>query len=287
MAYRNFTANYTERERTHDEIAAQKAESLAERVALGQAYLDAHPTDIVVPFDRAVTSVELIEETRAARYEAIALNGGRATDINNVALEFPVLGHEFAGDGPVIALGTQPPLLAPVVAYFGMMPVLFNVFVTRAHQTEVIEKSPHRFHVDPEDTISFKLFVHLTDVDLDCGPFHALPADISRKVLDDVDYRGVTNLDDAVIDDLVGWDQVFALTGPAGTVGMADTTRCLHFGGRPRAAGKPLREMIVYHYLLPTSSLLVDDPKAARRFLRQVEPNRDPAFDALIGATLT
>ena len=33
--------------------------------------------------------------------------------------------------------------------------------------------------------------MHLTDVDEDCGPLHALPADLTAKVLDAVDYRGI------------------------------------------------------------------------------------------------
>jgi hypothetical protein len=44
----------------------------------------------------------------------------------------------------------------------------------------------------------------------------------------------------------VGWDSVVQVTGPPGAVALADTTRCLHFGGRPRAEGKPVRDMLVY-----------------------------------------
>jgi hypothetical protein len=278
--------SYAEREAAHDEIAAKKADVLAARAELGRAYLEANPSDIVVPYERACASVELIDETRAAREEAVALNAGRSTDVNNVALEFPVLGHEFAAAGPVIALGTEPLLLAPVVRYCGMIPILFNVFVTRAHQTEVVAHSPHQFHVDPEDTISFKLFVHLTDVDEDCGPFHALPAELSRQVFDAVDYRGVTSIEDERVDELVGFDKVFRLLGPAGTVGLADTTRCLHFGARPRVEGKPLREMIVYHYLLPTSIAFGPNGVDPRKFLAQLAPTADATWDALIGATL-
>ena len=76
--------------------------------------------------------------------------------------------------------------------------------------------------------------------------------------------------------------------GPAGTVALADTTRCLHFGGRPRAAGKPVREMIVYQYLLPTSSLLnPDGDEPPRRFLPQLEATGDDERDALLGHRFT
>src|SRR5207248_3073033 len=122
------------------------------------------------------------------------------------ALEFPVLGHHFAPDGNVIRLCTTPLILSPVVRYLGMMPMLFNLFVTRAHTTEFLPGTAHRFHLDPEDIRSFKVFVHLTAVDDDSGPFHVLPANATAKVLDAVDYRGVTMLVDEQIADLVGWD---------------------------------------------------------------------------------
>jgi hypothetical protein len=277
-------ATFAERLRWHDDLAEKKAEVLAERIDLGEEFVDAHPSHIEVPYERDVTSVVAVEETRGARDEAIALNNGRAAKLNNVALEFPVLGHHFAPDGPALALGSDPFFLTPIVRYFGMLPVLYNVFVTRAHQTELVTDSPHQFHLDPEDTTSFKLLVHLTDVDEECGPFHALPANRTQQVLGAVDYRGVERVDDKVVHDVVGWDDVVPVTGPAGTVAMADTTRCLHFGGRPRAEGKPLREMLVYHYLLPTSLLFADDED--RRFLPQLEATGERTWDALIGADL-
>jgi hypothetical protein len=279
---------FAERQRTHDDIATAKRAATAARADLAGDYLERHPAGVEVPHERAVAVVELVEETRAAREEALALSAGRSTDLDNGALQFPVLGSEFAADGPVLALATEPLLFAPVVRYFGMIPILFNAFVTRAHQVELKERSPHRFHLDPEDTISFKLFIHLTNVDADCGPLHALPADLTQQVLDAVDYRGVTMLDDDTVAGLVGWDAVVAVTGPAGTVGLADTTRCLHFGGRPRAAGKPVREMVVIQYLLPTSVLLAgEDAHDPRRFMPQLEPTGDPTWDALLGAVHT
>jgi hypothetical protein len=155
------------------------------------------------------------------------------------------------------------------------------MFVTRAHTNELLPYTAHRFHLDPEDTHSFKVFLHLTDVDEGCGPLHALPASLSATVLEAVDYRGVTYVDDERIAALVGWDSVVQVTGPPGTVALADTTRCLHFGGRPRAEGKPVRDMLVYQYLLPTSTLLEDEH--ARHFFPQLPFTGDDTWDALTG----
>jgi hypothetical protein len=80
---------------------------------------------------------------------------------------------------------------------------------------------------------------------------------------------------------------VTTFLGPPGTVALADTTRCLHFGGRPRAEGKPVRDMLVFQYLLPTSPLLgVPGERKAQNFFPQLAPTGDAHWDALIGATL-
>jgi hypothetical protein len=181
-----------------------------------------------------VATLGLIEQMRAARDEAIATAKGRASQHDSGSLQYPTLAHDFAADSAAIQFATSPLVLAPIIRYCGMLPVLFNFFVTRAYQDAITEQAAHHFHLDPEDTIAFKVFVQSTDVDDDCGPFHALPANLTRDVLHEFGYSGITFLTDERIEALVGWDSVVKLTGPAGTVGFVDTTRCLHFGGRPR-----------------------------------------------------
>ncbi len=280
-------ASWTERVAMHEAIAAHKAAAIEARQAIGRRYLAEHDGALVVPAG-AVTFLDLAAETRAARDEAIRLTEGRASQASNGSLEFPVLAQDFPAESEGVRLGTSPPILAPIVRYFGMMPILFNMFVTRAATTELLENSAHRFHLDPEDVVSFKVFVHLTDVDDDCGPFHALPADRTKQILDVQGYRGIDRLTDQDVDRLVGWDAVVKVVGPAGTVAFADTTRCLHFGGRPRAPGKPLRDMLVYQYLLPTSLLFpIDGDGKQPRFFPQLEATGEAAWDALIGARFT
>jgi hypothetical protein len=285
-AFRN--ATWPEREAMHKAIAAHKSDAIAKRKELGRRLLEAHPDSIVLPFDRAAMQVSLAEETRAAREEALPFTKDKASKLDRGSLAYLALAHDFAADSAVIRLASSPLFIAPIARYCGMLPVLFNLFVTRAHQAQHDSNSAHNFHLDPEDVISFKVFIHLTEVDEDCGPFHALPAEYTRKVLHDVGYQGIRFITDEKVKELVGWDKVFRLIGPPGTVGLADTTRCLHFGGRPRKEGKPIRDMLVFQYLLPTSLLFPIDGDAKHpRFLPQLEPTGDPHWDALIGATLT
>ena len=279
---------WPEREAMHAAIAAHKQDVIAKRVELGRRYLDTHSGGIDVPYELAVKTLSLVEETRAVREEAIATAKGRASQHDSGSLHYPALAHDFAANSEAIRIATSPLFLVPIVRYCGMLPVFFNFFVTRAYQNALNKDSAHHFHMDPEDVISFKVFIQLTDVDDDCGPFHALPANASDDVRRAVGYTGITFLTDERINELVGWEQVVKLTGPAGTVGLVDTTRCLHFGGRPRKEGKPVRDQLVFQYLLPTSLLFPIDGDAKHpRFLPQLDATGDEHWDALIGAQLT
>jgi hypothetical protein len=272
----------------HKAIAEHKSAAIFARRELGRQYLAQHPGGIVVPYERAALAVQLESETRAAREQAMALASDRASQHESASLQYPVLGRDFPADSDVIELALSPLLLVPITRYCGMLPVLFNVFVTRAYQSELNRNSAHYFHMDPEDIISFKVFIHLTDVDGECGPLHVLPAHLTEKVLQAVDYHGIGYISDESVDELVGLNNAIHFVGRAGTVALVDTTRCLHFGGRPRAADKPVRDMLVYQYLLPTSLLFpIDSDAKCPRFLPQLEPNGREVWDALIGATLT
>src|SRR5690349_5180448 len=228
-AYRS--ASWPHRLAMHDAIAAHKGTTLAARRDLGRRYLAEHPAGIVVPYERAALAIDLERETRAARAEAIALAKDRASQHESASLQYPVLARDFPASLEAIRLALSPLFVVPITRYCGMLPVLFNLFVTRAYQAELNRNSAHHFHMDPEDTISFEVFIHLTDVDEDCGPLHVLPANLTEKVLKAVDYRGIGYIPDETVDELVGLDNAICFVGRAGTVALADTTRCLHFGG--------------------------------------------------------
>lgn len=281
-------ANWPERVAIHQAVAERKSEALDVRRELGRHYLKTQPGGAIVPWETAMIRLNLPEQTQAAREEATRLAEGRASQADNRSLEFPVLGKDFAADSAAVRLATSPLILAPMVRYFGMLPVFFNMFVTRAHTTELLPNSAHLFHLDPEDVVSHKAFIHMTDVDDDCGPLHVLRADATQTVLSTVDYRAIARISDAQVDDLVGWDAVTRFCGPAGTLELADTSRCLHFGGRPRRPGKPVRYTLVFQYLQPTSFLFpIDGDCEHPRHLPNLQPSGDDHWDALIGARFT
>jgi len=282
------SASWPQRLAVHDAISACKREAMDARRELGRRYLERHPGGAVVPYEKGSLALDLAAETAAARSEALALSQGRPSQHESLSLQYPVLGQDFAADSEAIRFGLSPIVITPIARYFGMMPVLFNMFVTHAFKTEFNPTSPHAFHLDPEDTISFKVFVHLTDVTRESGPFHTLAADATDKVLRTVGYQGVQYISDQQVAELVGWENVTEFTGPKGSVALADTTRCLHFGGRPRTADQGVRSMLVYQYLLPTSLLFpIGGDSKHPRFLPQLEARGDDEWDALIGAKFT
>ena len=90
------------------------------------------------------------------------------------------------------------------------------------------------------------LFI-MNDVDVDCGPFTFLPADISRKVAGSL---GSILEQERVSDELVynhaSTADAIPLIGSAGTGAMVDTSRCFHFGARARGGE---RLMLMFNFM--------------------------------------
>jgi hypothetical protein len=160
--------------------------------------------------------------------------------------------------------------------------VLFSVGLNRAQANSMLEGTSHYFHLDPEDVTQLKAFVRLGEVAPDRA-FHALPANLTDEVIGTLPNYGVGRVQDETVEMLVGADKTFCGAGPAGHIVFCDTTRCLHFGGRP---GRQVRDTLVFHYALPTSTWFPrsdDDGEARRNLLPQLRPTGDEIWDALIG----
>ena len=88
-----------------------------------------------------------------------------------------------------------------------------------------------KFHLDDEDLTQIKLFVNISDVSEDHGPFRFIDADNSQKII--ASYRhGKRRFGDDEISAAMDEAPVISLTGSAGEGGFIDTSRCLHFGSR-------------------------------------------------------
>jgi hypothetical protein len=279
----------------HFHVQSLKRDAIQQRIALGQEYLRRHadrdPGEIVTR-DRAFASLDLshlpvMQATIAEARSMIEVRKGTPV-WSKESLDYLTPGTDYTDDSAAVALATSPELLCPIIRYFGMLPILFSLFVTRANAKELLRDSSHMFHTDPDDITQIKAFVHLSDIDAECGPFQALPAQLSEEVNRALGFpRG--RVTDEEVEALVGRNRTLTSIGPAGTVSICDTTRCFHFGGRPPKPGKPIRDLLFIRYLLPTCTVYPQFegdgvPPSEVNLHRRAD---DPMWNALIGADLT
>ncbi|MEM7304654.1 MAG: hypothetical protein AAF372_03920 [Pseudomonadota bacterium] len=88
-----------------------------------------------------------------------------------------------------------------------------------------------KFHIDDEDLTQVKMFINISDITEDHGPFKFITADLSDQIISQnnhAKHRLTDNEVSASMEDI----PVVALTGNRGEGGFVDTSRCLHFGSR-------------------------------------------------------
>ena len=221
----------------------------------------------------AVVELEQREEARIAKARADAENTeSHKGYILNLLGDCPVLDP---GDIHV-RFALQRPVLEIVNAYFGMYTRLryFNVWHTFA--TRAPARDSQLWHRDPEDQYVLKMFVYLSDVDEDAGPFiyaagshpkttlHRKPASFHRK-------GDARRSDDRQIAAVIPPDRWVQATGGRGTIILADT-RGFHKGGLARE-----RDRIMYLCMFTSQA-----SKCGDFFLRTASgsapPDKERAF---------
>lgn len=146
-------------------------------------------------------------------------------------------------------------MLKILVPYYGLLPELSHMalFVSGFAEPFTEHSTPQgtqRFHCDNHDLRHVKFFCFLNDVDEKDGPLTLLPADKTEWLLRKTGRRWRTSpfrVDEDVFR-FFGNDSLVRITGPAGTVAVVDTTKCLHFGSRCQNNGN--RKVFVIHYTL-------------------------------------
>lgn len=278
-------ANRAQRLSFHHAVREAKHGVIAERESLGARFIEG---PVVIDKTAGIGSMDISQTpdyaAAAAECNAIFEATGGKTHLSKGSLDFIANGKSHFGmESACVALATSPLLLGPVTRYFGMLPILFSVGLNRARADSMLEGTSHFFHLDPEDVTQLKAFVRLGEVESDRA-FHALPAQFTDEVIAALPNYGVGRVTDEAVDKIVGPGHVFCGAGPAGRVVFCDTTRCLHFGGRP---GRLVRDTLVFHYALPTSTWFPrpneDGGEPRRNLLPMLKATGDPLWDALIG----
>jgi len=148
---------------------------------------------------------------------------------------------------------------AVIEDYYGANFDLFRVVLWRnlhvpPDQRGQAEAFSNWWHFDLRPTDISKLFVNLSDVDEDCGPFHIISYPRSRELV----RLGYRTRDDYGLPDEVMEDQAHMAkaVGPAGAGLFCNTELCLHRAGIP-AEGK-WRDIVQFQFMPADRPLKAD-----------------------------
>ena len=153
---------------------------------------------------------------------------------------------------PVRAFVLSDELMSLASHYFGQVPVLSRADLWWSPPNESKAES-QLYHYDGEDKSQLKVILNVVDVDENTGPFTFVAAGASEKI--GKTRRHSARLDDDAVEETVGQAAVTRLTGPSGTVGAVDTSRCLHYGSRGNSRARLIIMLQFTRFLAPKASL--------------------------------
>jgi len=165
-----------------------------------------------------------------------------------VSFTIPATG---GAQNPFLKLAMHPSLIKMVSDYIGMLPVIENIMFWYSPNKANIDNSSQLYHLDGQDTRTIQLFLYIDDVDVESGPLTLVEAAASEKIAIDCNYKKTQytkRISDEYIQQNVPKEEIHTFTGPAGSIFVADTDRCFHYGSRH--ASKP-RYIIAFQYYTP------------------------------------
>lgn len=158
---------------------------------------------------------------------------------------------DFSRDSAVYKLASHPTILGGVLRYLKCFPILTSIAVLYSPNEAKEEEGSQKYHLDHEDLKQVKAFLLINDVDEDCGPFTFVGAKHSDTVQSKISYTmdgDEKRVEDEDVYRVISKDEKKSLTGPAGTLGLVDASRCFHYGSRE---GTKPRIMLTFQYLTP------------------------------------
>jgi hypothetical protein len=209
----------------------------AHRLALGPVLFGEIPLeDGYLRFDSGgLPGAALAVETCRKVFEAWRANGDALRfpkkHYKKQNFMIPVLwGQDACAHPELLEFALSPAVLQTVSKYLAAVPILLDLRLLWTQENET-EMRSQQFHFDTEDASQVKVFLHVTDVDEETGPFTLIPAAASERVARSIGYEA-GRIDDAALAACGAGGDAKAMTGPAESGFFVDTARCLHFGSR-------------------------------------------------------
>ena len=145
------------------------------------------------------------------------------------------------GDSELLKLALDPKLLEIVSGYLGLWPCLHSIGAWLNYPTDEPASLSQLWHRDPEDLKLVKVFIYLSDVGAESGPFTYIPDThpFGRAALVAKKYEKKKRLPDDQMQRLFRPESWRVCTGPAHTMILADTIG-YHRGGKPSAGRRML-----------------------------------------------
>ncbi len=199
-----------------------------------------------IPDDLGIKAVQEIRE----KIKAIDVDAIRRAAKKPYLLKL-LEGKDIPRDSYMYKLATHPDILNCVSRYLKCFPILTYMAVWYSPNLPGEIKGSQKFHLDHEDYRQVKAFLFIEDIGPENGPFTLLPADDSLAVQNAVNYKMTPDekqIEDEQVYKVTGNDNAVRFTGPAGTLGLVDTSRCFHYGSRE---GKSPRLLLTFQYMTP------------------------------------
>ncbi len=148
--------------------------------------------------------------------------------------------HCFVVDGPelirrypaLVQLGLEERMLDIIEDYFGL-PVALTAVNLRKDIGGGVQLGTRYWHLDTEDVKVIRMMVYLNDVSMANGPFKYISRPVSQAVRA-LRKRAFRSAGDPIRDEEMRQHipeaQWLPITGPAGTVLLADNALCYHHG---------------------------------------------------------
>jgi hypothetical protein len=221
-----------------------------------QALSETGIVELGQPYDQST-----IDAIRS-RFDEIIDDGAytytRGADGTNYSFGIESSTFDFAEKFPEVADVVTSDVLDVLQGYYGTWakPIRINMWRNHHVPPEVVESSEvfsNYWHTDPHTTDHLKLFVYLSDVDEDHGPFHAVSTADSLSITNNY-KRSRDGVPNGRVNDEAS--EIIKFTGPAGSAALCNTNTNLHRAGIPAEGNHRDLLQIVF---VPSSKPFDDD----------------------------